>query len=264
MPYWFIFSKDGLLLHKDKDGRYTVPFQEDSPIPLQPCHTVHNVTPPYSISDIDSPVKAAHIDSPVHDMDGYETVDLRQSYRLLPHHLYKLAGKCEEILYWDRQTQFCGSCGAPMRLATDISKRCTRCGREVWPSLATAVIVLIHRGDEVLLVKAHNFRRDHYGLVAGFVETGESLEEAVHREVREETGLEITRLRYFGSQPWPYPCGLMAGFHADYLSGEIHLQEEELKTAGWFRRDNMPPIPEKLSIARRLIDSWMTTQDKEE
>ena len=141
---------------------------------------------------------------------------------------------------------------------TDISKRCEECGKEVWPSLATAIIVLVHRGDEVLLVHARNIRGNIFGLVAGFVETGESLEEAVHREVMEETGLTITNLRYFGSQPWPYPSGLTVGFHADYVSGEIKLQKEELAAGQWFTKDNLPEIPEKLSIARKIIDDWVS------
>ena len=145
-----------------------------------------------------------------------------------------------------------------MKMHTDISKRCEECGKEVWPSLATAIIVLVHRGNEVLLVHARNFRGNFFGLVAGFVETGESLEEAVHREVMEETGLTITNLRYFGSQPWPYPSGLMVGFHADYVSGEIKLQKEELAAGQWFTKDNLPEIPEKLSIARRIIDDWLS------
>ena len=128
----------------------------------------------------------------------------------------------------------------------------------MWPSLATAIIVLVHRGNEVLLVHARNFRGNFFGLVAGFVETGESLEEAVYREVMEETGLTITNLRYFGSQPWPYPSGLMVGFHADYVSGEIKLQKEELAAGQWFTKDNLPEIPEKLSIARRIIDDWLS------
>lgn len=144
-----------------------------------------------------------------------------------------------------------------MRMDTDISKKCTQCGKEVWPQLAIAVIVLIHKGDEVLLVNARNFRTHFYGLVAGFVETGETLEEAVHREVKEETGIKITNLRYFSSQPWPYPCGLMVGFNADYVEGEIHLQRSELAKGAWFRKDNLPTIPEKLSIARKLIDAWL-------
>ena len=132
----------------------------------------------------------------------------------------------------------------------------TSCGKEIWPSLAIAVIVLVRHGNKALLVKARNFRRDYYGLVAGFVETGETLEQAVAREVYEETGIRITNIRYYASQPWPYPCGLMVGFYADYVSGEIHVQEEELKTAGWFERDSLPPIPGKMSIARQLIDAW--------
>ncbi len=144
-----------------------------------------------------------------------------------------------------------------MKMHTDISKRCINCGKEVWPSLATAIIVLIQRNDEVLLVHARNFKGNFYGLVAGFVETGETLEEAVHREVLEETGITIENLHYFGSQPWPYPSGLMIGFTADYVSGNIHLQKEELSKGAWFTKDNLPNIPEKLSIARRMLDDWI-------
>ena len=168
-----------------------------------------------------------------------------------------MAGKCREINYWDAHTKFCGVCGGTMKLHTNISKRCTHCGNEVWPQLATAIIVLIHKGDEVLLVHAKNFKSNFYGLIAGFVETGESLEEAVVREVREETGLEIESPSYFGSQPWPYPIGLMVGFTARYKSGSLSLQEEELSAGGWFHRNKLPQIPEKLSLARKLIDHWL-------
>lgn len=137
---------------------------------------------------------------------------LRASYDVLPRELYLKAGKGAEILYWDKNTKFCGVCGAPMKLHTDISKRCTNCGKEVWPQLATAIIVLVRRGDSILLVHAHNLRGKYYGLVAGFVETGETLEECVRRELMEETGVTVKNIRYFGSQPWPYPCGLMIGF----------------------------------------------------
>ena len=130
-------------------------------------------------------------------------------------------------------------------------------GHGKYETLATAIIVLIHKGDEVLLVHARNFKGNFDSLVAGFVETGESLEEAVHREVMEETGLTITNIKYFGSQPWPYPSGPMIGFTADYVDGEIHLQKEELSRGRWFRKDNLPILPEKLSIARKLIDAWL-------
>lgn len=250
---WFIFCKSELILEKLPDGTYTIPSGEEPPIELKEWHNIHDLT----ASDDDYETKAVMIDSPVTDYANYEMCGLRASYYKLPKELYLKAGKCQEILYWDANTKFCGVCGAPMKMHTDISKRCTNCGKEVWPQLATAVIVLVRRGDEVLLVHARNFRGDFFGLVAGFVETGETLEEAVHREVLEETGITIDNLQYFGSQPWPYPCGLMVGFRADYVSGDIHLQQSELSKGAWFHRDNLPQIPEKLSIARKLIDCWL-------
>ena len=251
---YFIFCQSDLVLEKTPDG-YAIP--TEMPLEPKPWHTVMNVDGDQACR-IDAPLipdpQSSHI---------YEMCPLRQSYYKLPEDDYLKAGKCHELLYWDQNTKFCGVCGGPMRFDTDISKKCEHCGKEVWPQLATAVIVLVKRRvddggkEEVLLVHANNFRDDHYGLVAGFVETGETLEEAVHREVMEETGLHITNLRYFGSQPWPYPCGLMVGFTADYDSGQIHLQRSELSKGAWFDRDHLPHIPEKLSIARQLLDAWL-------
>lgn len=262
--YYFVFCQDALLLSPEADGTYSVPLQEQPPVPVTPWTNVMEVAP---MAD-GTPVRTYAVDGPVATFvtaegttpQAAEMYPLRQSYYKLPTDLYLKAGKCRELLYWDQQSRYCGTCGSPMTMHTDISKRCTNCGKEVWPQLATAVIALIHRGDEVLLVRARNFRGDFYGLVAGFVETGETLEEAIAREALEETGISISNIRYFGSQPWPYPCGLMVGFHADYVGGALHLQHTELSTAGWFRRDNLPRLPEKLSIARQLIDSWLSSE----
>lgn len=273
--YWFVFCKTELLLEKTPEGQHTIPYGEQPPVELKEWTTVHTVDIPKPLRSDDgaTEVKTFRIDTPYQGQEstgkGQETnmemCGLRASYHLLPRQLYLIAGKCQEILYWDANTRFCGVCGAPMKLHTNISKRCTECGKEVWPQLATAVIVLIQRkatdgnpqNNEVLLVHANNFRSNYYGLVAGFVETGETLEEAVMREVREEVGLKIENLRYFGSQPWPYPCGLMVGFNADYAGGDIRLQRSELGGGGWFTRDTLPQIPDKLSIARKLIDNWL-------
>ena len=184
-------------------------------------------------------------------------IGLRASYDVLPLSHYLMAGKARELMHFDATVRFCSVCGAPMRWHTGISKMCTSCEREVWPSIATAIIVRITRGDEVLLVRAKDFRGTFYGLVAGFLETGETLEECVRREVREETNLEVTNIRYFGNQPWPYPSGQMIGFTADYAGGTLRLQDEELSTAAFFRYDHLPEIPHKLSMARMLIDDWL-------
>ena len=250
---WFIFCKGNLMLEKLPNGSFSIPEGNQPPIATKDWTHVLNVSP----MDNGDEVKTFLIDEPVTNNPRYEMCGLRKSFYLLPTDLYLKAGKCHELIYWDQNTKYCGVCGFPMKMHTDISKRCPNCGKEVWPTVATAIIVLIHRGDEVLLVHARNFKGNFYGLVAGFVETGETLEEAVHREVMEETGLTITNLRYFGSQPWPYPSGLMVGFTADYVSGDIHLQREELSRGAWFTKDNLPEIPEKLSIARQILDDWL-------
>lgn len=210
-----------------------------------------------TLHDAETVFKIVRLDNPVVGLEHFEMMNLRASFDVLSTEAYNLAGKAAELIYWDSNSKYCGCCGAPMNFDTEISKRCTNCGKELWPQLATAVIVRVTKKEDILLVHAKNFRRPYFGLVAGFVETGETLEEAVQREVREETGIEINNIRYFASQPWPYPCGLMVGFTADYVSGDIHLQQSELSQGGWFSRDNLPAIPGKSSIARRLIDDWL-------
>lgn len=254
--FCFIFNGGNVLLKVAGEGKYTIPEspeEEGLPHPESEIIQVNNGDPNLCIK--------AFRTRDTEIGNGYEWCGLRQSYYKLSASAYQIAGKCAELLYWDANTQFCGVCGHKMIWHSPISKQCTHCQKQIWPSPAPAIIVLIHRGKEVLLVHAKNFRGDFFGLVAGFVETGENLEEAVIREVKEETGLSIKNLRYFGSQPWPYPFGLMLGFNADYNGGELHLQYEELEKGRWFQKDCMPTIPEKLSIARKLIDAWLAEED---
>ena len=252
-PLWFIFYKDKLLLAK-QDEKFAVPTGEEAPVGLSKSSSVMEV----GTMDDGTPIKTFAFNAPDINDTAFEWIDLRKSFHLLPREHYLKAGKCRELIYWDSNTQYCGTCGTPLRMHTPISKRCPQCGREIWPALSPAIIVLVHKGNEALLVHARNFKGDYYGLVAGFVETGETLEEAVHREVAEETGITITNLRYFGSQPWPYPNGLMVGFEADYVAGNIHLQKEELSHGAWFSKEKLPAVPDKLSIARKMIDHWRT------
>jgi len=252
MNYWFVFSDGRLLLRRDDDGTYGLPFQEGNP-----TGNVAEIESPFRLGGEACKVVNCGETPSAMDDARYVFVPLRSCYERLSDAHFQMAGKVSEWLNWDEETRYCGKCGAKTKWQTAISKVCPECKREIWPKLSPAVIVLIRREDKVLLVQSRTFRRRYYGLVAGFVELGESLEESLMREVREEVGVEICNLKYFGSQPWPYPRNLMIGFTADYRSGEIKIQDEELNGGGWFSRDNMPEIPGKVSIARRLIDSWL-------
>lgn len=203
------------------------------------------------------------------DFQSQRWIGLRDSASLLSSSHYSAAIKASELIFWDNTTRYCTICGAEMTRHTEISKRCTACEREIWPALSPAIIVLIHRGEEALLVHAKTFSKPFYGLVAGFVEPGESLEECVRREVKEETSLEITDIRYFGSQSWPFPSQLMIGFTAAYAGGEIKFADGELTSGGFFHPADLPTIPSPPSIARRMIEAWLAETgyllpDKEE
>jgi NAD+ diphosphatase len=186
---------------------------------------------------------------------------LRQVYGLLDEDLFWIAARAVQIVDWDRTHQFCGRCGLPLKIkTTDRAKECFQCGLLHFPRLAPAIIVLVERGDKLLLARSRHFMPGMYSVLAGFVEPGEPLEEAVVREVREEVGIEIKDIKYFGSQPWPFPHSLMIGFTATYASGEISPDDSEIEDAGWFTVDNLPRIPGKISIARKLIDWFMEKQ----
>jgi NAD+ diphosphatase len=192
---------------------------------------------------------------------GMTLTNLRALYDGLSEAHYALAGRAAQIVAWERDHQFCGRCGAPTeRVPGERGRRCAVCDLTAYPRLSPAIIVLIERGNQILLARGHAFVPRRFGIVAGFVEPGESLEDAVRREVHEEVGIEISDPAYFGSQPWPFPHGIMIGFRAQHRRGEITLDDGELAEAGWYDVADLPDIPTKLSIARRLIDDWATRQ----
>ena len=193
--------------------------------------------------------------------EGMSFEGLRQLYGRLEENLFWVAARAVQIVEWDRAHQFCGQCGTPLKAkVTERAKECPQCGLLHFPRLSPAIIVLVQRGQELLLARSRHFLPGMYSVLAGFVEPGESLEQAVVREVNEEVGLAIKDIRYFGSQNWPFPHSLMIGFTAAYASGEISLNDEEIETAGWFTADTLPPIPAKISIARKLIDWFVEKQ----
>jgi NAD+ diphosphatase len=171
---------------------------------------------------------------------------------------FRLLGYATQIGTWARQHRFCGSCGAPMQqLPGERAMHCPACELRHYPRLSPSMIVLVTRGDELLLARSPRFVPGVYSTLAGFVEAGESVEQCVVREVREEVGVEVGNLRYIGSQGWPFPHSLMLGFHAEYVSGDIRMQVDEIEDAQWFNVHQLPPLPAARSIARYLIDLYV-------
>ncbi|WP_224249207.1 NAD(+) diphosphatase [Hyalangium gracile] len=172
--------------------------------------------------------------------------------------LLSVAGRALAIAEWDITHRFCGRDGTPTQLVPgERSRKCPACRTPFYPRISPAVIVLITRGDTMLLARAPQFPEPFFSTLAGFVEPGESLEEAVAREVKEEVGVELQNLRYFGSQPWPFGRSLMVGFTAEYAGGELRIDGREIAEARWFTIDELPRIPPRVSIARALIDSFI-------
>jgi NAD+ diphosphatase len=169
-----------------------------------------------------------------------------------------VAGRAVQLVDWARTHRFCGRCGtATLMQSNERAMKCPACSLLAFPRLAPAMITLVTRGDEALLARGVQFRGPMYSCLAGFVEPGESLEGAVVREVREEVGVEVGNVRYQGSQPWPFPHSLMVGFRAEWAGGDIVCDPTEILDAQWFRRDELPNIPPRISIARKLIDAWI-------
>lgn len=162
--------------------------------------------------------------------------------------------------HWRATNRFCGRCGAGMERHPDPAERafkCPSCGFAVYPHVSPAVIALVEKDGKILLQRNPRLPVATWSLVAGFVEPGESLEEAMRREIREEASIEVKNLRYFGSQPWPFPSNLMVGFLADWDSGELKPDGKEIAESGWFSPDSMPPLPLPGSIARKMIDAFV-------
>jgi NAD+ diphosphatase len=255
--WWFAFQGNQLLIHQDpKSAR--VPYLRDFSELKVPHNGIHY------LGELDAhSCYAVDLGESTDVPQGMALEGLRKVYGGLDEELFWLAARAVQIVEWDRTHRFCGRCGVPLKArATERSKECPQCGLLHFPRLAPAVIVLVERGNQLLMARSRHFAPGVYSVLAGFVEPGETLELAVEREVMEEVGIKIKDIRYFGSQPWPFPHSLMIGFTAHYAGGEITLQDSELEAANWFTADSLPPQPGKISIARKLID-WFVEKNKE-
>ncbi len=250
--WWFLCSGSDLLLD---EGSFVLPLAVSAQaIGIMPLRSQF-------LGYLDGvPCIAAEVSRDAPALKGLGWCNLRSLYQKMDTEVFAIAARAVQIIEWDRTHQYCGHCATPTtQLPTERAKRCPSCGLRQYPQLSPAVIMLVYKEDKVLLARAPRFRAGMYSVLAGFVEPGESLEETVAREVREEVGIEVKNIRYFGSQPWPFPKSLMVGFVAEYAGGELTPDLEEIEAADWFARDNLPPVPGELSIAWKLID-WFVRQ----
>ncbi|KAF5071923.1 NADH pyrophosphatase [anaerobic digester metagenome] len=245
--YWFVFNSDKLLINTEND--FKIPFTENlndfslSPLREQYLGTLEG-----------HPCYTAEVAPGTTAPNDMAFEDLRSIYEVLDEDIYLLAGRAIQVINWDKNHQFCGKCGAPTLTSEhEMSKVCPECGFTSFTRLSPAVITAIVKDDKILLAK-HSYGLKRYSLIAGFLEAGETLEEGVKREIAEEVGLKVKNIEYFGSQPWPFPHSLMVGFTAEYESGEIKVDGNEITDAKWFSPDEVPRMSSMISIASELIE----------
>lgn len=249
--YWFIFDKDGLLL-EEAPGGLRIPFITDIQALGLPLESVEYIG---SMDGRDC--LAAGITGAVSPA-GYSLHKLLPAYEQMEEAWFWIAGRAYHLLEWAKKTKFCSVCGGKMEaVAGERARQCTDCGFRVYPRISPAVIVAVTDGDRILLARNSKRVTPMYSVIAGFVEPGETLENCVRREVMEEVGIEVKNIRYFGSQPWPFPDSFMVAFTAEYSSGVITVDNDEIIDAGWYGPDGLPQIPGKASVARKLIDSFV-------
>jgi NAD+ diphosphatase len=199
---------------------------------------------------------AVRLAADVPEPDGWQWRGLRSLFLQLPDPLLALAGRASQVVEWDRSHRYCGRCGTPtLDKPEERAKECPACRYVAYPRVSPAMMVLVTRERELLLARANRFPNAMYSALAGFVELGESIEDCIHREVREEVGVEVDQLRYFASQSWPFPHSLMIAFTAEYVSGEARPCDDEIADVQWFSLDALPPLPGPVSISRKLIDA---------
>lgn len=253
--HWFVFHREELLVRLE-GGKAVIPFSADIPVPGP--ELIRKVY----LGRLDgSPCYAAEVSSDRRPLPGTQFLGLRKLFGVMDEGLFKIVGRANQLLHWDSTHQYCGRCGAPTELKKDEHARyCPVCGLTGYPRISPAVIGAITRGKQILLARRTGMQ--YFSVIAGFVEPGESLEECLRREVREEVGVEIANINYFGSQPWPFPHSLMVAFTASYAGGKIIADKVEIEEAGWYAAENLPGLPPHFSIARKLVH-WFVENSAE-
>ncbi len=252
---WFIFRGDKMLVNTVGDS-VSVPFSSGP--------TEYHLRPYWNMSVGlfgNTPCYSALVDGDMDVPDGAEFHGLRGLFGQLEDKMFGLSGRAMQLVKWDYAHQFCSQCGKPAGTRNEEGAQiCRHCGYLSYPRISPAVIVAVLKENRILLGHNSRFPKKRYSVIAGYVEMGETLEECVKREIWEEVSIKVKNIRYFGSQPWPFSSSLMIAFTAEYAGGDISVDTTEIADAEWFADDALPDIPDKVSIARQLIDWFVETQ----
>ncbi len=249
--YWFVFNHGKMLIINNSEIK--IPYAKNiEELNILPIRTQ------YLGTLNDHPCYSAEVNLNEDEAKGMDFIELRSLYNILDEDIFLLAGKAIQIVNWDQTHQYCGRCGTQTEaLQGENAKICPECGFISYTRISPAIITAVLKDDKILMAHGKDFPENRYSIIAGFVEPGETLEECVKREVMEEVGIKVKNIRYFGSQPWPFPNSLMIGFISEYESGEICVDNYEITDAKWFDVNNLPDLPSKMSISREIIDWYI-------
>lgn len=252
---WFIFQDEHILLEKTPQG-FIIPKQS----------TIHawpiSYTNQHYLGLLEQvPCFVAQYQDKKLSLlpDNVVFQPIREAYHLLHHNeaLCHVVTRAKQILHWDQHHQFCGRCGTKTQMSeTERAKICPKCQTLFFPQVAPVMLALVFRGDEILLARSPHFTAEVYSILAGFAEPGETIEQTVMREIKEEVNLTVKNICYVGSQPWPFSSNLLLGFTAEYDHGNIQIDPKEIEEAGWFSKHHLPPLPPHFTLSRRMIERW--------
>lgn len=254
--WWFVFRKDEILVVYDSETIKPLSLSnvKDDKLNLSSSHFLGILNGRECF--------AAEVNEDYIIPENISRKNLRALLMVWEDELFSVAGRAYQVIEWDRNHKYCGKCGTETQNKdNERAKVCPNCGLISYPRISPAIIVAVIKDDKILLAHSGRFRNKMHSVLAGFVEPGETFEECVAREVFEEVNIKVKNIKYFGSQPWPFPNSLMIGFTAEYESGEIKVDNDEIIEAAWFNADELPEIPGKWSIARKLID-WFVERQK--
>lgn len=254
-PHWILLRGTEILVGGEPDGERVLPTEVEigrfiESLDQHPLGVLNGRN-----------VIAAEAPADFEPLESFVFAGIRELFENIDLVAWALAGRAIGIIEWDRTHRFCGRCGtATERQETQRSRSCPRCGLVRFPRLDPSIIVAVEKDGQLLLARNATYPANSFSVLAGFVDQGETLEDAVRREVCEEVGIEVESIAYFGSQFWPFPHGLMVAFTALWKSGELQPDSGEISEANWFPPDALPPLPGKISIARALVDDFVRRQ----